>query len=93
MNAITKDDIAELEANIKNLRRENEALRKTLLDEFAMCALNGVMAKETHPDFANDDFQEIECAMRYWYQNIAIHSYNMAEAMLEERSVLIEARK
>ena len=77
-----KEENDELRREIKRLTHENKALRMTALDEFAKAALTGVFANETHPDF--NDPEMVENERKTWYQNVAIHCYRAAEAMVFE---------
>ena len=60
-----------LEANIKNLERENRELRMTLRDQFAMAALTGIVSADSDYQLSLDE--------------VSVMAYDYATSMLEAR--------
>ena len=60
-----------LEANIKNLERENRELRMTLRDQFAMAALTGIVSADSDYQLSLDE--------------VSAMAYDYATSMMEVR--------
>ena len=73
---ILPEDVVKLEVEIKRLTIENQQLRETLRDKFAMAALSGICSHPSGPQRASHE--SIRGANARW-------AFEVADAMLAAR--------